>query len=1171
MNYFNQLQHKISEEFSHGSLEINKLNSVQYALYRHLTSDESGIHFFIFPSDESAEELYDAAQNNQQANHQSYFLGGFGHSPYGGHIASERTLFERFSTLGALLSFSNENSRIGESNNTLNIITTIEAVAQWLPSIKILKENLITLEVSDIISPFELKEKLVSIGYQSSTTVEEPGTFSNRGEIFDIYPLGGEPVRLNYFDDMIEEIHQIDTASNKTLRDIELTRANIPITPKFFIKPAFAQNFMSRIPNFGPGERNKFEKRKDILNKVQDSISFENYPLYLPLFFSEKETFDHFVSELGASLTLFNYNKIQDEWDLHSEQINLDYDLVNSEHNSDNILPSYEYFYDHDITHKLGKLHHISINDFDVIQDLNNKKNSYTFECETLNKFLSSSYTPSLAKEQFLNNIFAGLKEKFENRGDIVFLYTHESAKDQFDNFLEIYKLKDLMSNRVKTFEYEISQSFYYPSSDVLFLSESDLFSNSSRKAIAHKKVDYDLFAEQLATLKKGDFIVHNDHGVGKYLGLESIDMSGNTSDYLLIEYANNDKVYLPVYKMDLIQKYADSISATKLDNLRTTKFNNVKKRARESAKKLAFDLLKLQAKRASTKAYAFSAPGQLYNDFELDFPYRETTDQQQAIDSVLEDMQSTKAMDHLVCGDVGFGKTEIAMRAAFKAVEDNKQVAILVPTTILALQHHNTFKKRFEKFPVRIEFISRLKTPKESKEIFKLAEEGKIDILIGTHKILSDQIKYKDLGLVIVDEEQRFGVNHKEKLKLLKASMDFLTLTATPLPRTLQLGFLGLKDISIIKTPPAKRQSIKTYLIKEDNATLKTAIDKEIQRGGQVFIVHNKVQDIEMFSAKIRELVPQVNITIAHGQMGEKELEKRIDSFYKGDVQILIATTIIESGIDIPNANTMIVDRADQFGLSQLHQLRGRIGRSDKKAYAYFVIPNDRSLNPIAEKRLKALQMYADMGSGFNIASSDLEIRGAGDILGAHQSGQIESVGLELYMSLLKEAISELKGEEHVYNKNVEVKTPFPSYIPGQYIDNSAERLKQYKRLSNLTSDEQLDSVKQEYSDVYGPLPSEIQNLFMTFHIRVSLAECGVHTLSIVANSIQMQFDKNILDKSPKLASQVTSYFLSKPKLYRFSPDYKVLYTSKDAINMKGLVEFCRKLSNEILSKEDR
>jgi transcription-repair coupling factor (superfamily II helicase) len=546
-------------------------------------------------------------------------------------------------------------------------------------------------------------------------------------------------------------------------------------------------------------------------------------------------------------------------------------------------------------------------------------------------------------------------------------------------------------------------------------------------------------------------------------------------------------------------------------------------------------------------------------------FPFDETPDQLQAIDDVIASMQKVTPMDHLVCGDVGFGKTEVAMRAAYKAVLDHKQVAVLVPTTVLALQHFHSFKERFKNFAVNIEFLSRFKSAKETAKIKADLESGDLDIVIGTHKLLSDKIKYADLGLAVVDEEQRFGVGHKEKLKVLKKSVDFLTMTATPIPRTLQLAFLGLRELSLIKTAPPKRQSIKTYLIKEDDRTIQAAIDKELIRGGQVFIVHNKVQDMESYVDYIRELVPSAKIIFAHGQLPEKELESRMQKFYNNEYQILISTTIIESGIDIPNANTMIIDRADTFGLAQLHQLRGRIGRSDKKAYAYFVIPKHRSLSQIAEKRLKALQTYAEMGSGFNIATCDLEIRGAGDILGGEQSGHIEAIGLELYMELLKEAIAELKGEKRINNRNIEISAPFPSYIPNDYIENSGERLKMYKKLSNCTELETLKHMEEDLLDIYGTHPTPLKNLFALLESRNILQKTGLQSCKVVGSSVIYQFDKDILDSDIQLRNKIVEVFLSQPRKYQFTPDYKVHYSHDQEVDGDTLVSLSNNIAGQI------
>jgi transcription-repair coupling factor (superfamily II helicase) len=564
-------------------------------------------------------------------------------------------------------------------------------------------------------------------------------------------------------------------------------------------------------------------------------------------------------------------------------------------------------------------------------------------------------------------------------------------------------------------------------------------------------------------------------------------------------------------------------------------------------------------------KGFQFSPPDQAYTDFANSFKFQETQDQQSAIDDVISDMTSTKPMDRLVCGDVGFGKTEIAMRAAFKTLCDNKQVAVLVPTTVLSFQHYNSFTERFKDVAVNIEFISRFKTTKQVNEILCKLDQGKIDILIGTHKILSEKVKFKDLGLLVVDEEQRFGVAHKEKMKLIRENVDTLTLTATPIPRTLQMSFLGIKDLSIIKTAPARRQTIKSYIIKDDQHTIKLAIEKELSRSGQIFIVHNRVSDIEIYANKIQLLIPKARVIFAHGQMGEKDLEKRITDFYQYKYDILISTTIIESGIDIPRANTMIIDRADTFGLSQLHQLRGRIGRSDKKAYAYFIIPSFHNISEVANKRLKALQTYAELGSGFNLASSDLEIRGSGDILGAEQSGHIGNIGLELYMELLQDAINEIKGKPASRNRNIEFNTPFNGFIPKEYMSDAGSRLKFYKKLSNSSSKEDIDALIDEIVDKYGKLPEQILNLEKILHSRVNLQDLAINSVKTKASSIVLSFDTDILASEPELRDKILGFFMERPKIYKINPDYSINCIFKDKIDINTLVDFTEFLQNRL------
>ncbi len=1111
-------------------------------------------HLLICDTLESAEELYLTLQayNTQ---HKIYFLPGLEESPYGHFISSESGLFKRFRVLSSLAT----------ENQLSIVIATNEAAALLQPPADFFRQIQLRVSVSDIISPQDLARELVSRGYSAATSIEEPGTFCNRGEIFDLFTISGESVRVHYFDDMIEEIFPIDRSTQKTIRDNKIETISIFPSPHIFTEEQYRNTLRENLYRPTPSERIKHEKRKNIFSVLTDGAMFENYPVYSSLFFNQTQTVLDYLG--GPLISLVNGFRVAQSITELDEDLRNDYSRALEQEDSDLLLPAPERLYHQNFLADLDKRGFLSFNEVNISQDLSdNLANSIALKIEKASGFLNRHINPTQSRFEYLKQVLAFIKEEFKYSGTIIFSSSAEGSLKEIKYLLDENEITGEIRSRIHFEHSKLSSGLFYPAENILLLTDGDLFSRKKSKAKDLKPKNLDLFAEQLATLKEGDFVIHSEHGIGLYQGLESMSVGDTQTDFLVIHYAENDKIYVPVYKMNLIQKHADSTAGLKPANLRSNKFSGLKERAKNSVKKLAFDLLKLQAERQSSPAFAFSEQNHLDNEFALAFPFEETNDQRLAIKDVLDAMQKPIPMDHLVCGDVGFGKTEVAMRAAFKAVNDGKQVAVLVPTTILAMQHYNSFINRFKDFPINIEFLSRFKTPNQVKKIKDEVHSGKIDVLIGTHKILASTLGFKDLGLVVVDEEQRFGVGHKEKLKLMKSSVDFLTLTATPIPRTMQLAFLGLRDLSLIQTAPPRRQSIKTYLIKQDDLTLKAAIEKELNRGGQVFYVHNRVNDMEDFAGKLRELVPNAKIVVAHGQMSERELETKMKDFYAGKYQILLSTTIIESGIDIPNANTMIVDRADTYGLSQLHQLRGRIGRSDRKAYAYFVIPKDRNLSQIAESRLKALQTYADMGSGFSIASADLEIRGAGDILGAQQSGHIEAVGLELYMELLKEAIHELRGERTVIRRDIEINTPFASFIPAHYIKDSSERLKYYKRLSNCQNLDELEQLKEDLVDIFGIYPSEIENLFTILETRISLQHIGLKSIAVAGTIVSLHFDQHMLDTNVALRNAVVEVFMKRPKVYQFTPDYRVIYTHKTQVDQKELLNFAKNVAQQLV-----
>lgn len=1131
---------------------LNGLNHEQwYLIYDNflkssLKSDKKH-QVYVFETEEQAERFYASVKFNNP----TLYYPDIGQNIYSGAFSSERALNDRLLCL----------NKLHNTDESYLVVTTFNALMTKVPSNSFFKIGNFKIEISDIISPFDLSSKLSSLGYQSMPSTEEPGTFSKKGEIFDIYPLSGNPVRLHYFDDMVEEIFEIDPSTMRTNKNRPLEQVSIYPMAGFALSSDNITNFKSKIPRPPLNHKFKREIRENYFNKLDENTFPPNFPMFFSLFFEELTCLYRLLIE-NATFHFFNLDEALKSFTLAMEEYNELFALSAAEEDSQELFPNPKDLYFSYTQQDHGAF---IINDISFSSDLNDgKQASISLGIEQLQTFLSHSNIVSSKtnKTEFIQTLFKTILEKAHAK-EVWIVYKNEATLEKIQNVLKAFQTVN--TNHIKFLNFDLSEGFVYSNEQLYFLSESDFFIHKVSKAKKKSKTTQDVFADQLSSLSPGDYVVHKAHGIGKYLGMETVELGSQVGEFIVLEYHDQDKVYVPVYKLDLIQKHSNSTATIKVANLKSKKFDLEKQRASKSVKKLAFDLIELQAQRELKKGFKFSEPDELYEDFERKFPFEETEDQLKAIQDVLDDMTSEKPMDRLICGDVGFGKTEIAMRASFKAVLDHKQTAVLVPTTVLAFQHYNTMIERFKDFPVNIAYVSRFKSPKETNQILEDLEAGKIDIIVGTHKLLSDKVKFQDLGLLIIDEEQRFGVTHKEKLKTLKQNIDCLTMTATPIPRTLQMSFLGIKDFSLIQTPPPKRQSIKTYLIKEDPATLKRAIDKELTRGGQVFVVHNKVHDMEEFTAKIQKLSPTAKVMFAHGQMAEKELEKRITHFYERKFDVLVSTTIIESGIDIPSANTMIVDRADTYGLSQLHQLRGRIGRSDKKAYAYFMVPHDRLLSSIATKRLRALQTYADIGAGFSLATSDLEIRGSGDILGAEQSGHIGNIGLELYMELLQEAIAELRHETVSHKQLIEMQTPFHTNIPESYIPDTGTRLKYYKRLSNASKTEVLDTIAEELQDLYGLHPESLTNLITILESRITLSKISLNQVKVGKKLITLSFNRDELEQNTSLRDKLIGFCMQRPKVYKMNPDFSVQCKFAEIVEPSTLLDFSKHIAQQM------
>ena len=1165
MNHFTALQNFIHEKFTMSKRAIH-LHGIEESQWPFIQGQmdvfrKAPSQVFIFDSQEKAEHYYDSMHDKLPGRVLLY--PGIDASLYQGHIHSDFSLLKRFEALASLSS----QELNGPSQQKITLCTSLDAATLFVPLSDFFNGQQIRLSITDIIAPQDLAKRLVNLGLRPTISMEERGTFCQKGEIFDIYPLNGPPLRIYYFDDMIEEIFAIDPTTQKTVRQRPYEQITLSPVPGIFGSAQFTTTFRRHITRFGPSQKNKELNREDILNKLGEGLLFESYAIYCPLFLKEKGTLFDYLNPRTDLIHFFNIE--QSERSLLSliEELKEENDRISKDRNNPCILPGPEQFYSSKFKKLWEDFKTIHIDHFlTPIELLSHEEqdNHLHSSLEPAMNYLKMAF-PEFFKEQIsLTSILCSLVKCSEENKKIIIVFTHESSKKEIQNLLEVMGKTCYIEFHFGFLE----KGFHYLQENLLVLSEADFLRTTKKKKTPSKRPpsNIDLFAEQISSLNIDDYIIHQDYGIGIYKGLETLNIGGNRNDFLVLHYQGQDKVYVPVYKIGLVQKYANSSTNTKVACLKSNKFNQAKKRARESVKKLAFDLLKIQAEREHHQSYCFSPPGDLFQEFEQKFPFRETPDQASAIEDVLADMQKSRPMDRIVCGDVGFGKTEVAMRASFKAVEDGMQVVIMVPTTILALQHYHSFQKRFQDLAVKIDFLSRLKSTNEINETIEKIKLGQIDILIGTHKILSSKIVFKNLGLLVIDEEHRFGVAHKEKLKAMKTSVDVLTLTATPIPRTLQLAFLGIRDLSLIQMAPPKRQSIKTYIIKQDDETIRKAINSELQRGGQIFFVHNRVKDIPRIAEYLRELVPSIKMITIHGQMPEKEIEKKMSNFYNYQYDLLLSTTIIESGLDIPSANTMIINRAEIYGLAQLHQLRGRIGRSERKAYAYFLIPNDRKISAHAAQRLQALQSYAEIGSGFALASSDLEIRGSGDILGAEQSGHIEAIGLETYMELLKEAINELQGnQQELPPKDMEIQTPFSCFIPNFYISDPKERLRTYKRLANITKAESLESIQVELQDRFGIIPMELEQLFQLMSIRLILRPLGIEKIKVTGKTIELKFSEQFIDNRVEYRDKIVNFFLSQPRKYRFDKYYSVTRTFPSSIAIDKLSQFAQSIAHQL------
>ncbi|KEH94403.1 transcription-repair coupling factor [Clostridium novyi] len=1028
------------------------------------------------------------------------------------------------------------------------IVASIETLASTYISPELYKKYTLKVSVGDVIDIEELSEKLIQGGYQRTSIVEGKGEFSIRGGIIDVYsPISSVPYRIELFGDEVDSIRSFNTESQRSIeksKSIEIFPAKEMILTKENIDMGYnsikedLQKAKEKLVDDRELLDNLEKNTISNLESLKETWSFENIDSFTPYFYENTATLlDYmndslvFVTDVQRSLgkldTVYfefieNYKQLLERGTILSKQLEL---LVSKE----------------DILEKIQKSNIVTLNIISKEMDVLKSKHKESFNQTILNSFGGKldfliEEINSKKSQGYKILILSGTRPRGERLVDALRDYDIESAyKDVVDN-IEFGEVVITFGNQSKGFE--------YPELKLCVISDKDFF-GKSRKRIKRKNKKGVGKIKSFDELKPGDYVVHTNHGIGVYKGIKQLEVQGHKKDYLELSYNAGDTLYVPVEQLDLVQKYIGSEGKSpKVNKLGGSEWTKAKKKVRKAINEIAEELVKLYAIRSTLKGHKFGKDTVWQKQFEDEFPYDETPDQLTAIQEIKEDMESSKAMDRLLCGDVGYGKTEVAIRAAFKSVMDGKQVALLVPTTILAEQHYTNLVKRFCDFPVKIDMISRFKTSAQVKAILKEVKAGNVDVLIGTHRILQKDVEFKDLGLLIVDEEQRFGVTHKEKIKNLKKNVDVLTLTATPIPRTLHMSLTGIRDISVIETPPEERYPVQTYVVEFNDQLILDAITREMDRGGQVYFVYNRVGSIKEMAAYLAKLVPDAKVGIAHGQMPERELEKVMFDFMKKEYDILVCTTIIETGLDIQNANTMIIYDADKFGLSQLYQLRGRVGRTNRMAYAYLTYKKDKVLTEVAEKRLKAIKDFTELGSGFKIAMRDLEIRGAGNLIGAAQHGHMASVGYDLYCRMLEDTIKLVKGEIDKEPIETTVDLKVDAYIPGNYIKDEVQKIEVYKKIANIDSKESMMDIQEELEDRFSDIPPSVDNLINIAYIKTIANSLGIVEVKEKPTEVIIKF-QNKEYINPKLIKGIMDKY-SKSVMFKLGDEPSLGYNTR-------------------------
>jgi len=1125
-------------------------NALPYALTNALSARANGLSLIVARDTQQANSLVKSLRylddTHTESDKRIFMLPDWETLPYDSFSPHEDITSERLRTL----------STLGSAVEGC-LIVPVSTLIQRLPPLEFIRANTLTLKLGERFDVDSYRRSLEQVGYRCVDTVYEHSEYAVRGSIIDVFPMGSEsPIRIELFDDEIESLRSFDP---DTQRSKEKHTA-IELLPAF----EFPWDKASRL-DFRNRWLERFEERtfdSPMLRDIKDGIKPHGLEYYGPMFFNGMSTlFDYLPADTHVFYHADIEQTLQHVWD----EVNQRYE--DRRHDIQRpILPPQELFQKIDEFFGALKKHPR------VELDINNHHDEHflTVPCSKLPDLSIDDRLdiPALRLQQFAK----------EHDGKIVIVSESAGRRESIQDLLKDHQIRcKVLDTWHDVFACDaplnlivgpLDGGFLDESSALAIITETELFGLRVRQTRRRKSgssgvESADNFVKSLTELRVGAPVVHIDHGVGRYKGLETITVDGMTDEFLTLEYDSGSKLYVPIASLNLISRYSGTDeSLAPLHKLGTERWSNAKQKALEKIRDTAAELLEVYARREAKEGYQYAYPGQAYRAFCAGFPFEETADQATAINAVVQDMTKAQPMDRLVCGDVGFGKTEVAMRAAFIASFSGKQVAVLVPTTLLAQQHFQSFKDRFAETAVNVELISRFKTAKEQSKVLERVEAGDVDILVGTHKLIQGDIKFKNLGLLIIDEEHRFGVQQKEKLKSLRAEVDILTLTATPIPRTLNMAMGGVRDLSIIATPPAKRLSVKTFVRQKQDALIRESILREVLRGGQVYYLFNDVKNIEKEVEYLAKLVPEGRVSYAHGQMRERELEQAMQDFYHQRFNILVCSTIIETGIDIPNANTIIIDRADKFGLAQLHQLRGRVGRSHHQAYAYLLTPAEKRLTGDAEKRLEAISAAQELGAGFMLATHDLEIRGAGELLGEEQSGQIQSVGFSLYMELLEQAVKSLQEgkaldiEESMHGTEVNLR--IPALIPDSYLPDVHSRLVLYKRIANCSTRDEIKDLQIEMIDRFGLITDPTKNLLKQTALKLDAEKLGIIKVDAGVTSGTLEFSKQTSVDPLALVQLVQK----SPHIYRLEGASKLRFelkakTADEKIEeVKGLIK---------------